>query len=326
MLKNYKISIIVPIYNAEKYIAKCVESLLNQNFDSIEYIFINDCTPDRSIEILNSLIEKYPHRMQDIKIIHNEENKGSGYSRKRGMQLATGEYTIQIDSDDWVELEMCKQLYQKAVEVNADIVTCDYFHYKKDKEIYVCQEYSENSFLDFKAILSGKLHGSLCNKLIKRELYTIHAIYPPENFSLYEDKITTLPLFLKAKNVAYVNQAFLHYRQHDTSMTNKTIVNDKIIHDTILFIKELQNLFIKESLLPKFEYELNSCILYHKKCFMLNKKYYIYWDSIHPEVNRLKYIKGIELYDWRKKLIKALAMIFSKKIMEVSYKKYKQIG
>lgn len=321
-MMNYKISIIVPIYKAEQYIKECVESLLNQDFDSIEYIFVNDCTPDKSIDILSAIIKKYPHRKQDVKIIHNTENKGSGYTRKKGMQSATGDYVIQIDADDWVETNMCSQLYQKAIEVGADIVASDYFENKGDKQRYIAQKYKENNWLDFRGILLGGLHGSVCNKLIKRELYTSHNIYPPENFSLYEDKITTLPLFLKAKKVAYIEQAFLHYRQHDSSMT-KVIVNDKMVKDTILFIEKLYDFFMQENLLPKYEYDFNTCVLYHKKIFMLDEKYYPYWDNIYPEVNRLKYINSIELYDWKKKLITALAMIFSKKIMQFFYTVYK---
>lgn len=318
---NYKVSIIVPIYKAEQYIEKCIESLLNQDLNSIEYVFINDCTPDRSIEILNTIINKYQHRKQDVKIIHNTENKGSGYTRKIGIKSATGEYIIQIDADDWIEYNMCSQLYQKAKETCADIVTCDYFENKGNNQIYISQKYYQDNWLDFKSILLGKLHASLCNKLIKRDLYINNNIYPPEDFSLYEDKITILPLFLKSKKVVYIEQAFFHYRQHENSMTQ--VVNDKMIGDTILFINRLYDFFIKEKLLPKYQYELNCCILYHKKIFMMDEKYYTYWNNIHPEVNKLKYIKGIELYNWKKKLVTALSMIFSKKIMQFAFSKYK---
>lgn len=321
-MTSYKISIIVPIYKAEQYIEECVESLLNQDFDSIEYIFVNDCTPDKSIDILKATIKKYPHRKQDIKIIHNIENKGSGYTRKKGMQSATGEYVIQIDADDWVETNMCSELYDVAKQIDADIVVCDYFENFLDKQIYLTQKCSQDNWVGFRSILLGTLHGSLCNKLVKRELYVTHNIYTPESFSLYEDKITTLPLFLKAKKIGYVEKAFLHYRKHSNSMT-AVIVNDKMVKDTNLFIERLYNFFVEEHLLPKYQYELNACILYHKKIFMLDEKYYVYWDTIHPEVNRLKYIQGIELYDWKKKLVTALAMIFSKKIMQYIFTYHK---
>ncbi len=121
-MNRYSVSIIVPIYNVEKYIERCAVSLFEQDFEDIEYIFVNDCTPDNSIQILEEVIEKYPNRKSNVKIIHYKANKGLGSARKTGLEQATGEYVLHIDSDDWVELDMVLCLYNKAIETDADIV------------------------------------------------------------------------------------------------------------------------------------------------------------------------------------------------------------
>ncbi len=105
-MKNYDVSIIVPIYNVEKFIAKCAITLMEQDYKNIEYIFVNDCTPDNSMQVLSDTLTKYPNRKDDIKIINNAQNSGSSITRKNGLDIANGEYILFIDSDDWVELNM----------------------------------------------------------------------------------------------------------------------------------------------------------------------------------------------------------------------------
>lgn len=319
---KYDISIVVPIYNAQKYIAKCAETLLEQNYNNIEYIFIDDSSIDKSIQILNDVMKKYPNRINDINIIKNEKNMGVSYTRKLGMQVARGEYVIQIDSDDWVELNMCKELYLKAKETNADIVTSDYFENFKNKQNYIKQDYSED--IDFfKSILLSSLHGSLCNKLIKRQLYIDFDIYPFEEFNLFEDKFVSLRLFSSTKKIAYISKAFLHYRQHESSYTSQHVKN-KHIQDTILFINAVNDFFKFNNLFDQYQAEFNSFVLYHKKIFLLDENYYYLWDDFFPEVNKVKYVLNIDAYDFKKKLITIFTLIFGKGIMRVSYNYYRR--
>ena len=112
-----KVSIIVPVYNVENYIERCLKSLVNQTLKDIEILIINDGTPDNSIEIC----EKYAKNDNRIKIF-NKENEGLGLTRNYGIERATGEYIAFVDSDDYVTLDMCENLYNAAIENNADIV------------------------------------------------------------------------------------------------------------------------------------------------------------------------------------------------------------
>ena len=169
MPKTPKVSVIVPVYKAEKYIEKCARSLFEQTLDDIEYIFINDCTPDKSIEILHKVLEEYPKRKDQVKIIHHETNKGIATSRNTGLNATTGTYIIHCDSDDWVEPNMYETMYNKAVEGNYDIVSCDYFIDSKNNSIYKNQlSYKDNNEY-IKAVLEGKIGSYLWNKLTKKE-------------------------------------------------------------------------------------------------------------------------------------------------------------
>ena len=121
-----KISIIIPVYKVEKYIERCARSLFEQTLDDIEYLFIDDCSPDKSIEELKDILDEYPHRKSQTIIHRMERNKGQAAVRYWGVKNATGDYLIHCDSDDWVELDMYQQMYNKAIEEDADVVVCDY--------------------------------------------------------------------------------------------------------------------------------------------------------------------------------------------------------
>ena len=149
-MKNYDVSIIVPVYNVEKFIEKCTITLMEQDYKNIEYIFVNDCTPDNSMQVLSDTLAKYPNRKDDIKIINNAQNSGSSITRKNGFDIANGEYILFIDSDDWVELDMVSSMLKKAKETDADIVCCDYFLNFKNKQVYKSHNYINVDFTNFK--------------------------------------------------------------------------------------------------------------------------------------------------------------------------------
>ena len=101
-----KVSVIIPVYGVEKYIERCARSLFEQTLDDIEYLFIDDCTPDRSVEILKQVLDEYPHRKNQVIIHRMEKNSGQAAVRKWGMLNVAGEYVIHCDSDDWVDIYM----------------------------------------------------------------------------------------------------------------------------------------------------------------------------------------------------------------------------
>ncbi len=301
-----KVSIIVPIYNVEKYIERCAVSLFEQDFDDIEYIFVNDCTPDNSVDILQKVIEKYPNRKPNAKIIHHKENKGLGSARKTGLENAVGEYVLHIDSDDWCELDMISSLYAKAKETDADIVACDYFLNYTNREVYQKQDYTGNTEKDIWNLWIGVLRPYVWNKLVKRDLYVKNNICPPIEISMIEDYWLMARLFSVTKNIAYVPKAFMHYWQGNSNALTK-IFNEKSFEDFRWLIKTTTQFLKEKNLYEKY-----------KEAFNIKKLAYILWfnngqydrkliNSICPEAHKLKYLQRTNAwkykFSWRNKIL-----------------------
>lgn len=212
MLITPNVSIIVPIYGVEKYIKRCAESLFNQTFNNIEYLFINDCTQDNSIEILNEVLAAYPERKQTTKIVNMPVNSGLPAVRKQGVKLATGNYIIHCDSDDWMEPEMIAELYTKAVNENLDIVFCDYYRSFNDSKTVFKNKTIDGKSKDeyFRDLLTRRCFTSVWNKLVRRSIFTENKIeYPVCN--MWEDYVICSQAFVYSTKIGYVNKPLYNY-------------------------------------------------------------------------------------------------------------------
>ena len=109
----YKVSILVPIYGVEQYIDRCARSLFEQTYPNLEYVFVNDCTKDRSVEVLRKVLEAYPEKGNAVKIVDHERNRGLAAARNTALAHATGEFVCLVDSDDWLELNALELLVNK---------------------------------------------------------------------------------------------------------------------------------------------------------------------------------------------------------------------
>ena len=160
--------IIIPIYNVEKYIERCARSLFEQTEEDLEFIFVNDGTPDNSMQILNDVIRDYPSRKDQIKIFENEKNLGLPLTRQRGLKEATGEYIIHCYSDDWVDTNMYQILYEEATDL--DIVWRDFYRTDGVTNKHDIQNTNTDKVTILKDILIGKKLSTLWNHLVKRSL------------------------------------------------------------------------------------------------------------------------------------------------------------
>ena len=212
-----KVSIIVPVYKAEAYLHRCVDSILAQTFTDFELLLIDDGSPDRSGEIC----DEYAQKDSRIRVIH-KENGGVSSARQRGLDEAVGEYTIHADPDDWVEPNMLEELYKKAKQDDADIVICDYFNNIGTKQT-ICRQCP--SSLEPKQViieLFQQLHGSCWNKLARRVCYKQYGIEFPRGINYCEDLFTWVQfLSHKEVKVAYLNKAFYHYFDNPESITRR---------------------------------------------------------------------------------------------------------
>jgi glycosyltransferase involved in cell wall biosynthesis len=216
------VSIIIPIYNVEQNIERCARSLFEQTFKKMEFVFVNDCSPDNSIHILEKVIDEYPERKDQVTILHHEINKGVAAARNTGLDNAIGEYFLQVDSDDWLETTMVEELYSKAKANDSDIVWSDFYvDFPDDSAITINrkQNVPEKATLCIIEILSGFLHAGLWNKLLKRSLCITNNIRFPEGVNLCEDLVFIILYLLKAERITYIQKAFYHYVQNPDSIT-----------------------------------------------------------------------------------------------------------
>ena len=204
-----KISVIVPVYKAEAYLHRCVDSILAQTFQDFEVLLIDDGSPDRSGE----MCDEYARKDRRVRVFH-KENGGVSSARQCGMDHAQGEYTIHADPDDWVEPMMLEELYKKAKEEDADMVICDFYEERKNKTIYIRQQPSS---LDHEIVLCElfqQLHGSCWNKLVRRVCYKEFGVRFPLELSYCEDLYVNACLLSHSMVVVYLPKAFYHYDQY----------------------------------------------------------------------------------------------------------------
>ncbi len=206
------VSVLVPIYGVEKYIGRCAEALFSQTMnEGIEFIFVDDCTPDGSMDILERVLARHPERRSQVTIAHNEQNSGSAETRNRATALARGEYIIHCDSDDCPEPQMYATLYDAARRTGADAVVCGYFLDYGSREIAVIDDIPSSGVAAAQAILDGVTHNALWNKLIRRSLFDKLTFWCTPGVNMYED-VSLLPRLLRhAVRVATVKDALYHY-------------------------------------------------------------------------------------------------------------------
>lgn len=236
-MNNPAISVIVIAYNAEKYIKRCMDSLLAQTFRDFEIVAVNDGSTDKTLKIL----EEYAAKDNRVKII-SKPNGGVASARQAGMDAAIGEYTIHADSDDFVEPDMLECMHKKALEENADMVIADYIAIRPHGEEYCSQKpRSLESESLFCQMFRG-LHGSLWNKLIRRECYQKYNVKFVPGMNCCEDQFVVMILINHNIKVSYLNKAFYHYdkSQNNNSITNAW--NSVSIQQRLLFIDNIKKL------------------------------------------------------------------------------------
>ena len=219
-----KVSVIVPIYNVSPYIERCLHSLFKQTLQDLEFIFVNDATPDNSMEILQRVLKKYPGRIAQVKLIENRINKGLASSRNVGIKEATGKYIIHCDADDYVDLTMYETLYKKAEESGGDMVMCDY--YFADGKNFIkhnIPEWKEPKQYIIHWFDSQMDYSTVWNKLIKRDLILKNNIFTFDGHDDGEDLYTSIRYFYYIDNISIVNQPLYFYCRNDNSISTKKL-------------------------------------------------------------------------------------------------------
>lgn len=210
---DYKISVITPVYKVEKYIEICCRSLFNQPLTEVEFIFVDDCSPDRSIDVLCTLLEEFPERKNNVKLVRHKVNRGVACARNTGLDNATGEYIMFVDADDWLEPGAMSEIYETASNGNYDIVGYDWFLEFDTNRRYLAQPVYDDTKECLKAMLAGELRWYLWAFLVKRSLYENNNLRFIPGLNVGEDMMMLLKLFSLAGNYRHIVKALYHYIQ-----------------------------------------------------------------------------------------------------------------
>ncbi|MCY9692626.1 glycosyltransferase [Paenibacillus alginolyticus] len=226
---NIKVSVIIPVYNAEKYLISCLDSLTSQTLEACEFIFINDGSKDQSGQI----IEDYSKNDPRIKLIH-QENKGVSMARNAGLQAAVGEFIGFVDADDYIETDMYATLYNAALEGNFDVVISNFeseieghkviTRYPFPLQSILAREYIEREILTY--FLKSDQLNTACNKLYKRKVIHDNDLKFPEKVALGEDGLFNMQFFRHALSAMYIDYTGYHYREVAGSATRNILEKD----------------------------------------------------------------------------------------------------
>lgn len=226
-MEEIKVSVIIPVYGVERYIERCARSLFSQTMrDGIEFIFVDDCTPDRSIEILLNTLKEYPDRDTQITLLKHSVNKGLAVTRKTGVREARGEYIIHCDSDDWVEPDMYRRMYEEAKRSDSDIVVCNYINEYENSSETVIQNFNiatRNQLID---LLKWRLHCMVWIRMFRRSFYVTFGMDTP-NVNRGEDFPVSFLAHAMSSKVSYISLPLYHYnRTNPGAITARTSERD----------------------------------------------------------------------------------------------------
>ena len=238
-----KVSVIVPIYNVEKYLSKCLDSLINQTLDDIEIILVNDGSTDNSGNIAKEYKDKYSDKI----IYFEKENGGLSDARNFGIPYTKGEYIAFLDSDDYIEEDAYEKMYEKAKKEDADYIECDFIWEYPNKQIFD----KRIEYIDKKDMVA-KVRVVAWNKLIKRELIIKNNITFPKGLR-YEDIEFTYKLIPFLEKVSYIDKPFVHYVQRKNSIAN---VQNVKTADIFTILENVEKYYKEKNLYDEYKEQI----------------------------------------------------------------------
>lgn len=220
---NGKVSILVPVYGVEKYIERCARSLFEQSYYNIEYIFVNDCTKDKSIEILTDVLDEYPHRKAQVKIIHHKRNKGLSAARNTAVANMTGDYLWHIDSDDYVAVDAVEELVREIEKTNANVVIFGYKSVYANKTISNTIEPYNNINTYIKLLLLNSIAASMWNKFYRTSFYKEIGIMSIDGIGQGEDYAVVPRILYNTSKITWFNKSLYFYNLVNQSSYSNNI-------------------------------------------------------------------------------------------------------
>lgn len=217
-----RISVCIPVYGVERFVEKCVRSLFEQTYEDMEFIFVDDCTPDRSVEILRQVLEDYPKRKGQVKILRHETNRGLLAARQTALTVATGDYVAHLDSDDWVDDDYYEKLLTCAMKADADLV---YSPIQREWPDGRFRQLALPNFESAEEMIAracpGDAFNSVVNKLMRRDIVQTSDCRLAPQVCIGEDLLYTTQVLMRCRRVVQCAEAVYHYRQNPKSITGR---------------------------------------------------------------------------------------------------------
>lgn len=294
MKREIEISVIVPIYNVEKYLHKCVESILNQTFKNFEIILVNDGATDNCPKIADEFAEKYP----DIITTVHKKNGGLGDARNYGINYTKGKYLLFIDSDDYIAEDMLEMLYNNVKKYGSDIVISGFQSVSESGNIIsvIKENLSEDEVMNLKDNKNlMMINPAAWNKLYNRELFIQHPDirYPSRDW--YEDIRTTLKLFNVAENITYVNKPLYNYLWREGSITNNKSCERNI--EIIYALEDILDYFKKNNMYDTYKEELEFLTILH--VYLTASVRVLTIDDKNPLLNKFDSFLKVNFPNWK---------------------------
>ena len=239
-----KISILIPIYNVERYLGKCLDSVFKQSYQNIEYVFVDDCSSDSSVDVLMQKIKEYGVDDNHYVLLKHQENMGIAYTRANLVSMATGDYILFVDSDDWIESNMIELMASASDNGTIDLIACDFFWEYSDGTTKVQHDnYANDCYENLLKSIDYTISPVLWRLLTKRELYDGLTI--AREINVGEDYIITIKLFFLSKSFRYISFPLYHYFQH-SDVQRLTVQKSRCLNDHIKAVNEVER-FLKDN-------------------------------------------------------------------------------
>lgn len=241
-MNSLKVTICTPMYGVEKYIERCARSLFEQTYDNIEYVFVDDCARDRSVEVLQRVLHDYPQRQPAVRIVRHEHNRGLAAARRTGVENATGDYFTHVDGDDYLELDAIRKYVERAIETNADIVVSDHYNVMANGRTVYVDAVPVDKVEYVRRLLLRKASIKVWGQLVRRSFVMEHQLFPPEGLDLSEDYVLSPVMAYYANRVAKVDEPLLNYVKYNAESAS-TIVRRKGLETTVKAMELLEDFF-----------------------------------------------------------------------------------
>lgn len=277
------LSIVVPVYNAERYVEECVESLLAQTYSNIEYIFIDDCSQDGSLAVLQGVLERCT-RGQKARIITHDKNRGLSATRTEGIREARGEYLISCDIDDYVEPNMARDMLAAAEACGSDIIVTSYFDKYPDRETVVAMP--KGNGIDLNEIPINTLYLAVWNKMFRTAFLKDNNFIDYTDVNCWEDVAITARAYVKAAVVTRLDTPYYHYRHANDGKSLTEQRQEVRLKDQLACARFLDEWFADHGYSATYAEFLNHLKFSAKIKLLRGHKINVrQWKSTFPETN-----------------------------------------